>query len=321
DLSCYEPYTIDLNLLNCIAGVSSNIRSLSIDSKIYIHYDEGLIDLIQNQNNLTSLSMTNISYGLWLRIANVFTSGHSTSLTHLYLKSFDTCFPVLGISELRNLRSLIITCHEVDWSGIATACFPFLEILEFGRYFPSLTILASIISRTNKLLKRIYLSNYLCSDPENSALLFHAIIGFCPNLRYLSIPFNSISDETLENIRRLLDSCLHLEGFSLRAQISVRDSIEYDKRLLDGDILFNLFINHAPTTLCNIKFDYSEDEYETALTFSYTAVKSFLMNWENQKRLKLGLSIVIEDFEMRTHELHAIEDMLYEYRVKGVLET
>ncbi|CAG8603322.1 22289_t:CDS:2 [Cetraspora pellucida] len=321
ELSCYEPYTIDLNLLKYIAGASSNIRKLSLDSKLYIHYDEGLIDLIQNQNNLNSLSINNISYGLWLRIANVFTSGNATSLTHLYLKSFDTCFPVLGISELRNLRSLIITCHEVDWSGIANACFPFLEILEFGRYFPSLTILASIISRTNKLLKRIYLSNYLCADPENSGMLFHAIIDFCPNLRYLSIPFNSISDETLEDIRHLLDSCHYLEGFSLRAQYSVRESMEYDKRLLEGDILFNLFIDHAPNTLCNIKFDYSEDEYETTLTFSYAAIKSFLMNWEKQKRIKLGLFIVIEDFNMHTHELHTIEDMLYEYRVKGVLET
>ncbi|CAG8674480.1 39910_t:CDS:1 [Gigaspora margarita] len=319
EFSCYESYAIDLNLFYCISDFSSNIRKLSIDSKIYIHYDEGLIDLIQNQSNLNYLSLTNISCGLWLKVADVFISGHAISLTHLYLKSFDTCFPVFGISELRNLRSLIITCHEIDWSGIADACFPFLEILEFGRYFPSMIILASIISKTNKMLKRIYISNYQCMDPENSALFFRAIIDFCPNLRYLSASFNYITDETIENISRMLDSCHHLEGLSLRAQDS--SQVSYDNRSLDGDILFNLFIDHAPNTLCNIKFDYSEDGCETALKFSYTAIKSFLINWEKQKRLKLGLSMIIEDSDMHIHELHAIEDMFCEYRVKGVLET
>ncbi|CAG8541361.1 4112_t:CDS:1, partial [Dentiscutata heterogama] len=182
ELYCYEPYAIDLNLLCCIADVSTNIRKLSINSKIYIHHDEGLIDLISNQDDLDSLSLTNISSRLWLKVADAFISGYAISLTHLYLMSFDTCFPVFGISELQNLQSLIITCHEIDWSGIANACFPFLEILEFGRYFPSMIILASIISRTNKMLKRIYISNYPCVDPENSTMFFRAIIDFCPNL-------------------------------------------------------------------------------------------------------------------------------------------
>ncbi|CAG8599819.1 11792_t:CDS:1, partial [Scutellospora calospora] len=157
ELTCYEPYTIELNLLNYIAEYSSNIKKLSVNSKIYIHHDEGLIELIQKQNNLTSLSLTNISHELWAKVANAFTSNHATSLTHLYLKSFDTCLPALGIHELRNLRSLIITSHEIDWSDISNAYFPFLEILEFGKYFPSMKILASIISRTNNMLKRIYL--------------------------------------------------------------------------------------------------------------------------------------------------------------------
>ncbi|CAG8653412.1 11091_t:CDS:1, partial [Scutellospora calospora] len=134
-------------------------------------------------------------------------------------------------------------------------------------------------------------------------------------------PINSITDESLEIIRCLLVSCNHLEGFALRAQRSVQELIEYDKHLLDGDILFNLFIDHAPNSLCNLKFDYSEDDCETAFKFSYAAIKLFLINWEKQRRKKLGLSIVIENLGMLTHELHAIEDILYEYRVKNVLET
>jgi hypothetical protein len=286
-------------ILEGFSMISRSIKKLEFDVS-QLHYNSGIIKLIESQRNLNHLS-GNLGKKdvLFCKVLENTLIKHANNIQYLKI-SWEPVTTIL--SYLGNLKSLEINSrHNTNWDHLVNASIPNLKILRIQN-IPS-KILANFIKNTKGHLTEIsiqfpmYDREDKYSGEENNTLI-RSIYKNCLKLKYLKLSINN--DDILE-LGKLFINCQCLEGLMLNS--SPRENLNWVE-------LFNSLTKSAPPSLYKFKFIFNGDVL-------LDTFRSFFDNWK--KNRKDSKQILLKIFyRMDFTQNH--KDLFNEYKRKGIIK-
>ncbi|EXX59780.1 hypothetical protein RhiirA5_428362 [Rhizophagus irregularis] len=287
-------------ILEGFSTISRSIKKLEFDVS-QIHYNAGIIKLIESQRNLNYLSgnlgKKDVSFCKVLEDTLI---KHANNIQYLKI-SWEPVTKIL--SYLGNLKSLEINSrHITNWDHLVNASTPNLKILR-TQNIPS-KILANFIKNTKGHLTEISIQfpMYDREDKypgENNNSLIRSIYENCLKLQYLKL---SINNDDIAEFEKLFINCQHLDGLILNN--STRENFNW----VD---LFNSLTRSAPASLYKFKFIFNGDILLS--TFS-----SFFDNWKRNRKDSKPILLKIF-YRMDFTQNHKV--LFNEYKNEGIIKT
>ncbi|GBB98584.1 hypothetical protein RclHR1_03270007 [Rhizophagus clarus] len=293
---------INDNVLAGLTGICKSIKELELFIEVN-NNNNGIIDLINNQKNLLSISLL-INYAEYSKTygytnANEeFCKNLESSLiehanTIQYFKT--TKQPIVKIiSHFVKLKELDLDCsYYYTWNCLENLSLPFLRILKASRV--PIRVLTSLIENTSGTLIEIKIDYIFHNEIDNKRII-EAIYRNCPNLKYLKLVLRNSNISVFE---KLLINCQYLEGLFILIN-NMEDAFDLEN-------LFKVLTRSSPFGLFRFKFSiYSHT------IFKLETLKLFFDNWKNRRPMLLQFNKIgyIEEYT----------DLIAIYKSEGIVK-
>jgi hypothetical protein len=299
------------NFFYQLSQVCHNLQSISI--KFCDNVSNELKRLISLQKKLKNLTLISFE----TKFANIipFLTKHSNTITKLCIYSDEEgVLPLSFISSFQNLQEIKFSHHIFgmyqfnDFEKLQYIYFPKLQNLKilYGCIKPEYVI--KFLENNGKNLQTFYI------DESNNALRL-SIANFCPNLKNLSVIFQS---GELNILKAILINCQYLES------IKIQGAILTEKRVLET------VVNYSPNNFYEIRMCNSTntEDLESSFIilknrvppklFILTAIKNHygvnsLLSEENMKIIKKYQNLGIIKFRIKDCVEEYDDDDLYAF--------
>ena len=179
---------------------------------------------------------------------------HHNTLTKLCISSYSKK-DISFIAPFKNLQELVIPALSENFFRfeLQYATFPYLQILKLPNGQPNTEDLMKFLEKNGKNLNELDID---CDDK-----LKFSIVQFCPNLKKLSIIFET------DTLKVIFNGCQDLESIM----------VHYDNRSLNEKELLEIVAKYSPKNFYELKI------YNDSPTKLLSEdLESFLINWGNR---------------------------------------